>query len=63
MGNLSDAGEKGVRVVFKKSSGKDLMAHNQSLHPEVEYRTEYHMVANTIKVAIMPTKNHCVKEI
>jgi len=39
------------------------MAHNQSRHPEVEFRTEYHMVVNTTKGAIMPPKHQRVKEI
>jgi len=54
---------KGVREVLKKRGSEDLMAHNQSRHPEVEFRTEYHMVVNTTKGAIMPPKHQRVKEI
>jgi hypothetical protein len=55
--------KKGVREDLKKRGRKDLMAHNQSRHPEVEFQTEHHMSAKTIKAAIMPPTHHCVKEI
>ncbi len=55
--------KKGVRAVLKKRGRKNLMAHNQSRHPQFEFRTEYHMSAKAIKAAIMPPTHHCVKEI
>lgn len=55
--------KKRVREVLTKRGSEDLLAHNQSRHPEVEIRSKYHMVVKTNKIMIMPPTHQCVKEI